>query len=85
MEKLRDFIAFARKCQPQLSEATAEDLIANYLQLRRAGQSRKVRLVSASLLGTLCCPLWQSSPPLLLFTLPCHCKRHQMCAAVCKQ
>ena len=53
MDKLRDFIAFARKCQPQLTKATAEDLIANYLQLRRAGQSRKVPLVSPSLLRTL--------------------------------
>lgn len=43
MEKLKDFIAFARaRCHPQLTEAAATELIDNYLQLRRAGSSRKV-------------------------------------------
>jgi len=43
MEKLKDFIAFARaRCHPQLTDAAAEDLVNNYLQLRRAGSSRKV-------------------------------------------
>ena len=47
MEKLKDFIAFARaRCHPQLSDAAAEDLVNNYLQLRRAGSSRKVPLLS---------------------------------------
>jgi hypothetical protein len=43
MEKLKDFIAFARaRCHPQITDAAAEDLVNNYLQLRRAGSSRKV-------------------------------------------
>lgn len=43
MDKLKDFIAFARaRCHPQLTDAAANDLVDNYLQLRRAGSSRKV-------------------------------------------
>ena len=47
MDKLKDFIAFARaRCHPQLTDAAANDLVDNYLQLRRAGSSRKVTLTS---------------------------------------
>lgn len=43
MDRLRDFIAFARaRCHPQMTDAAANDLVDNYLQLRRAGSSRKV-------------------------------------------
>lgn len=43
MAKLKDYIAFARsQCQPQLTDAAAEELVSSYIQMRRAGSSRKV-------------------------------------------
>ena len=42
MGKLKDYIAYARtRCQPEISDAAAEDLVAGYLQMRRNGVSRK--------------------------------------------
>ena len=40
LEKLRDFIAFARtRCQPELSDESAQDLIAAYQTMRRVGSA----------------------------------------------
>ena len=41
MEKLRDFIAFARaRCHPELTDEAGEDLVAAYTTMRRQGTSR---------------------------------------------
>eukprot|EP00891_Asterochloris_glomerata_P005527 jgi/Astpho2/5527/fgenesh1_pm.00079_%23_8_t len=42
MEQLKDYIAYARmRCQPEITESAAEDLVAGYLQMRRNGVSKK--------------------------------------------
>ena len=42
MEKLRDFIAFARaRCHPELTEKAGEDLVSAYATMRHQGISAK--------------------------------------------
>ena len=60
MAKLKDYIAFARAhCHPQLTDAAAQELVNNYVNMRRAGSSRKVLVIMSNV--TLCRashPLW---------------------------
>lgn len=43
LEKLRDYIAYARNnCHPQLSPAAATHITEGYMNMRRMGSSRKV-------------------------------------------
>ncbi|DBA98030.1 TPA: DNA replication licensing factor, mcm4 component [Trebouxia sp. C0006] len=42
MEKLRDFIAFARaRCDPELTDEAGQDLVDAYTSMRSQGTSRK--------------------------------------------
>ncbi len=42
MEKLRDFIAFARaRCDPELTDEAGQDLVSAYKSMRSQGTSRK--------------------------------------------
>ena len=48
MEKLKDYIAYARtRCHPKLTDEAADDLISSYLAMRNAGSSRKVSFILA--------------------------------------
>lgn len=43
IDKLRDFIAYARNnCHPELSPEAATDIVDGYMNMRRMGSSRKV-------------------------------------------
>lgn len=45
MALLRDYIAYSRAhCKPQLTDAAVAELVEGYLNMRRQGISRKVRL-----------------------------------------
>ena len=45
IDKLRDFIAYARSnCHPELCAEAATDIVDGYMHMRRMGSSRKVCL-----------------------------------------
>lgn len=45
LETLREYVAYARtKCQPVLSDDAVKGLVDGYLDMRRMGSSRNVRV-----------------------------------------